>query len=120
MDFIGRGSGLDPRPLLDAEIRKRNLTVQNYPSGHMIYLDEKSRTAMKTDLAAFYDRAVEGVSIAQSYSWLPPRVDGLPRRHGLWVYTGIAAGTGEIRPEGNFRAPARTVPDRLSGPRESL
>lgn len=48
---------LDAMPLEDAQVR-RNLTIQNYPSGHMIYLDSASRTAMKADLAAMYDRAV--------------------------------------------------------------
>jgi carboxypeptidase C (cathepsin A) len=33
----------------------RNLRFCNYPSGHMIYLDDASRTAMKTDLGKFYD-----------------------------------------------------------------
>jgi carboxypeptidase C (cathepsin A) len=32
-----------------------NITVRNYCSGHMIYLDGKSRTAMKADLAKFYE-----------------------------------------------------------------
>jgi carboxypeptidase C (cathepsin A) len=31
------------------------ITVRNYPSGHMIYLDNASRSAMKADLAGFYD-----------------------------------------------------------------
>jgi len=43
----------DNMPLLDSDAR-RNLTVRNYPSGHMIYLDAASRTAMKADLAQFY------------------------------------------------------------------
>jgi carboxypeptidase C (cathepsin A) len=34
-----------------------NLTIRNYPSGHMIYLDNESRSAMKADLAAFYEDA---------------------------------------------------------------
>ena len=34
-----------------------NLTVRNYPSGHMIYLDNESRTAMKADLSSFYGGA---------------------------------------------------------------
>lgn len=34
------------------------LTVRNYPSGHMVYLDNASRTAMKADLAPFYAGAV--------------------------------------------------------------
>jgi len=45
---------LDAMPLVDAKIRA-NLTVRNYPSGHMIYLDGPSRTALKADLAAMYD-----------------------------------------------------------------
>jgi carboxypeptidase C (cathepsin A) len=44
-------------PLTDPEIRK-NLTVRYYPSGHMIYLDGGSRTALKAGLAALYDAAV--------------------------------------------------------------
>jgi len=34
-----------------------NLTIRNYESGHMIYLDNGSRSAMKADLAAFYEDA---------------------------------------------------------------
>ena len=34
-----------------------NLSVRNYPSGHMVYLDNQSRSEMKSDLAKFYDRA---------------------------------------------------------------
>ncbi|MBZ9820031.1 S10 family serine carboxypeptidase-like protein [Mesorhizobium sp. CA4] len=48
---------LDTMPLEDARVRA-NLAIRNYPSGHMIYLDGASRTAMKADLAAMYDRAV--------------------------------------------------------------
>ena len=48
---------LSAMPLTDPEIRK-NLTVRCYPSGHMIYLDGGSRTALKADLAALYDGAV--------------------------------------------------------------
>ena len=43
-------------PLRDARARA-NLTVRNYPSGHMIYLDGPSRTAMKADLSVFYASA---------------------------------------------------------------
>ncbi len=32
-----------------------NITIRKYPSGHMVYLDDPSRSAMKADLAAFYD-----------------------------------------------------------------
>lgn len=33
-----------------------NLFFHTYPSGHMIYLDDKSRKEMKKDLGAFYDK----------------------------------------------------------------
>ena len=39
---------------IDPSIRK-NISIHKYPSGHMIYLDGKSRTAMKADLSKFYD-----------------------------------------------------------------
>ena len=84
--FYQTANDLKNMPLLDADIRKHNLTIRNYPCGHMTYLDGKSRTAMKADLATFYDSAVAPVSVSHSYRWLPPRIDGLPRRHGLWVY----------------------------------
>ena len=34
------------------------LIIRNYPSGHMVYLDDASRSAMKADLAEFYASAV--------------------------------------------------------------
>jgi carboxypeptidase C (cathepsin A) len=43
-------------PLADPRARS-NLTVKNYPSGHMVYLDGSSRAGMKSDLARFYDSA---------------------------------------------------------------
>jgi carboxypeptidase C (cathepsin A) len=56
-------------PLVDAHAR-RNLTVRNYPSGHMVYLDGASRTAMKADLAQFYSSTkaemVAGVDLGRS------------------------------------------------------
>jgi carboxypeptidase C (cathepsin A) len=36
---------------------RANLTVRTYPSGHMVYLDDASRSRMKSDLAEFYDAA---------------------------------------------------------------
>jgi hypothetical protein len=76
---------LQNMPLVDDDVRK-NLTIRNYPSGHMIYLDNPSRTAMKADLAEFYQSAVATVPTPQKWRWLPPRVDGLPRAHGQWVF----------------------------------
>ncbi|GLU31933.1 peptidase S1 [Trinickia caryophylli] len=46
---------LQRMPLLDKQVRQ-NLSATFYPSGHMIYLDGGSRTALKADLAAMYDR----------------------------------------------------------------
>jgi len=43
-------------PLVDPRARA-NLQIHNYPSGHMVYLDPASRTAMKADLAGFYATA---------------------------------------------------------------
>src|SRR6202012_5887967 len=48
---------LQRMPLVSEEIRK-NLSARFYPSGHMVYLDGGSRTALKADLAAMYDAAV--------------------------------------------------------------
>jgi carboxypeptidase C (cathepsin A) len=47
---------LDAMPLVDANARA-NLTIRNYPSGHMIYLDGASRSALKGDLGVMYDTA---------------------------------------------------------------
>ncbi|WP_433867875.1 S10 family peptidase [Ralstonia wenshanensis] len=47
---------LKAMPLLDAGVRK-NLSAGFYPSGHMVYLDGGSRTALKADLARLYDAA---------------------------------------------------------------
>ena len=39
---------------IDASLQA-NIAIKKYPSGHMVYLDNPSRTAMKADLASFYD-----------------------------------------------------------------
>ena len=66
---------LDAMPLENAAVRA-NLTVRNYPSGHMVYLDGPSRTAMKADLALFYAgttaRFVERARRARSLSFCRP------------------------------------------------
>jgi carboxypeptidase C (cathepsin A) len=43
-------------PLKSPDARA-NLTIHNYPSGHMVYLDDKSRSGMKSDLVEFYQQA---------------------------------------------------------------
>ncbi|KVQ11414.1 peptidase S1 [Burkholderia ubonensis] len=48
---------LQQMPLEDATVRQ-NLSARFYPSGHMVYLDGGSRTALKHDLASMYDRTV--------------------------------------------------------------
>ncbi len=52
---------LQNMPLADATIRE-NLTIRFYPSGHMIYLDGSSRTALKQDLAQLYDATTHDVA----------------------------------------------------------
>jgi carboxypeptidase C (cathepsin A) len=47
---------LQQMPLIDKTVRE-NLTARFYPSGHMIYLDAGSRTAIKADLVKMYDAA---------------------------------------------------------------
>ncbi|QQC67361.1 S10 family peptidase [Paraburkholderia ginsengisoli] len=48
---------LQQMPLLSQQVRQ-NLSARFYPSGHMIYLDGDSRTALKADLAQMYDSTV--------------------------------------------------------------
>ena len=55
--FSQTTTDLQNMPLADPTVRK-NLTTRYYPSGHMVYLDGNSRTALKADLAAFYDSTV--------------------------------------------------------------
>lgn len=52
--FFQTALTLAAMPLTNPSARA-NLTVRNYPSGHMIYLDGESRTALKADLSVFYD-----------------------------------------------------------------
>jgi len=47
---------LQKMPLADAAVRK-NLSAKFYPSGHMLYLEAASRTALKADVAAMMDAA---------------------------------------------------------------
>jgi carboxypeptidase C (cathepsin A) len=55
--FSQTATDLANMPLDDATIRE-NLTIKDFPSGHMVYLDGDSRTAFKADLAVFYDSTV--------------------------------------------------------------
>ena len=57
--FLQTKLDLETMPLGNPENRERvmaNLVFRTYPSGHMIYLDNDSRKAMKADLGAFYDK----------------------------------------------------------------
>jgi carboxypeptidase C (cathepsin A) len=67
-------------PLKDPEARA-NLAIHNYPSGHMVYLDDESRTAMKADLAGFYESAA-----APSPATAEPRASAGARRIGRTEY----------------------------------
>lgn len=55
--FSQTATDLARMPLQDSTVRG-NLTVRDYPSGHMVYLDGGSRTALKADLAGLYDAAL--------------------------------------------------------------
>ncbi|HEY1609071.1 MAG TPA: peptidase S1 [Paraburkholderia sp.] len=48
---------LQKMPLADQKVRD-NLSARFYPSGHMVYLDAGSRTALKADLVQLYQSAV--------------------------------------------------------------
>jgi carboxypeptidase C (cathepsin A) len=48
---------LQKMPLVSPQVRQ-NLSARFYPSGHMVYLDGGSRTALKADLAKMYDSTV--------------------------------------------------------------
>lgn len=45
---------LQQMPLIEQTVRN-NLSARFYPSGHMVYLDGGSRTALKADLSKMYD-----------------------------------------------------------------
>jgi len=64
---------LQQMPLLSAQVRQ-NLSARFYPSGHMIYLDGGSRTALKADLAAMYDSAVANTEALSRIRALQARV----------------------------------------------
>jgi carboxypeptidase C (cathepsin A) len=74
---------LDGMPLLDPKIRT-NLTVRNYPSGHMIYLEGASRTAMKADLAVMYDVVFANVSARRRTARVA--VHALPKDNRIQPY----------------------------------
>jgi carboxypeptidase C (cathepsin A) len=50
---------------LDPTLKAKNLTLKFYPSGHMIYLNDPSRVALKGDLGAFYDGILANRSALQ-------------------------------------------------------
>ena len=68
-------------PLSDPHARN-NLTIQNYPSGHMVYLDNESRSSMGADLAAFYEgtRAYSAGVAARREPQAPERISRSPYR----------------------------------------
>jgi carboxypeptidase C (cathepsin A) len=55
---------LQAMPLENATVRG-NLTVRYYPSGHMIYLDGPSRTALKAELVRLYAAATDPATSAR-------------------------------------------------------
>ncbi|MGF6649279.1 S10 family peptidase [Paraburkholderia sp. GAS82] len=52
---------LQKMPLVSPQVRQ-NLSARFYPSGHMVYLDGASRTALKADLAKMYEATVSNTA----------------------------------------------------------
>jgi carboxypeptidase C (cathepsin A) len=52
---------LQRMPLVSQQVRE-NLSARFYPSGHMVYLDGASRSALKHDLAQMYGSAVSNMA----------------------------------------------------------
>ncbi len=84
---------LDAMPLQNAAARA-NLTFRSYPSGHMIYLDGDSRTALKADLATLYDRANHAVAARLFRMAAALRLIGAP----IHPYFKLRRPSGAIRP----------------------
>jgi carboxypeptidase C (cathepsin A) len=75
---------LDGMPLKDPKARA-NLTIRNYPSGHMVYLDGASRAALKGDLAAMYDASAAAVAArARRAAAIPHIVRDRIRPYFIW------------------------------------
>lgn len=55
--FYQTACDLRDMPLAEPKVRD-NLALRFYPSGHMVYLDGPSRTALKADLARMYEAAL--------------------------------------------------------------
>ncbi|OMG70003.1 S10 family peptidase [Burkholderia ubonensis] len=62
---------------LNPTIKAQNLTIKNYPSGHMIYLNDASRTALKGDLGNFYDGILANRAALQRVQKLQMRAQQL-------------------------------------------
>ena len=105
---------LDAMPLQNAAARA-NLTFRCYPSGHMIYLDGDSRTALKADLATLYDRATHAVAARLFRMAAATAID--PERRSIPISSsrGRAARSGPPRPAtepGRFPTSAPPIPGR--------
>jgi carboxypeptidase C (cathepsin A) len=79
--FLQTVLDLENMPLGNPESRQ-NLVFRTYPSGHMIYLDNLSRSAMKADLGAFYHgiRAHLAAATAETVSGAARRISRSPYR----------------------------------------
>ncbi|MGF6606039.1 carboxypeptidase C (cathepsin A) [Paraburkholderia sp. WSM4175] len=64
---------LQQMPLVSHQVRQ-NLSARFYPSGHMVYLDGGSRTALKADLAKMYEETVSNAQALGRIRALQARV----------------------------------------------
>ncbi|HEU4993463.1 MAG TPA: hypothetical protein VFT29_01515 [Gemmatimonadaceae bacterium] len=45
---------------VDPAVGRNNITVERYPAGHMMYIEEGSMKKLRADMARFYDSATKG------------------------------------------------------------
>jgi carboxypeptidase C (cathepsin A) len=76
---------LERMPIGRREVRA-NLSIHNYPSGHMIYLDGRSRAAMSADLGPFYQGTTSAHAAARASDRERPAVTRYRRRFGRTPY----------------------------------
>ena len=122
-------------PLGDAAVRQ-NLTIRYYPSGHMVYLDGASRTALKADLARMYDsatadhaamaRLVATANRARPASAGAPSADGVIFRPSLRLTpppgerVGDIAATEPVEVSIYLKRPRPGAPTQDRGPQEAI
>ncbi|WP_413990146.1 S10 family serine carboxypeptidase-like protein [Labrys okinawensis] len=102
---------LDAMPLVDSKARA-NLTIRNYASGHMIYLDGASRTQMKADLTALYDGVIMQFAMRARFASLLAASRQAARQHLRPYFKRPGQGKGKLTLRVAPNAAPWTLPDR--------